>query len=297
MAKPTLLLALAALLLPAPALPLAAWGHLGHKLAARTALKELPPELAAWFAGQEARVGHHANDPDFWKGRDPQEGPRHFLDCEAYGGPAGVPLDEAAARAQIGPELFQKSGQVPWVILARVQRLRQAFAGGDPGQVALEAAFLSHYVADCSVPLHTTRNYNGDDSGQHGVHRRWEEGLLKRIVTQEDWLPEVRPALPGAAAEAAPMAWLQASYALVPGVLAADRAAEREAGGDEGQPEGDGYWQAFLQRQRAMVKAQLSLSAQRTAEMILLAWTQAGQPQAPRLQVRLAPHRDVSSSG
>lgn len=267
------------LLLPAAFTPLAAWGVQGHQMAATAALKDLPPELAAWFAGEETTVSDHANDPDRWKNRDPLEGPRHFLDCETYGGPAGIPWDENAAKAKLGSELFQKTGQVPWVILDRAQRLAKAFGTGDPHQVALEAAYLCHYTADCNVPLHATVNYNGAATGQHGVHGRWETGLLRRIVNGQGWVPDVRPAVPVSDPQAATMAWLAESFALAPGVLADDKAALplvfRGAEPDEG------YWERFLQGQEANVKERLALSGQRTAQMILLAWADAGKPTAP----------------
>lgn len=267
MFKPTFLLAALA------ALPASAWGVTGHRLLAAAALQDLPQGPAAWFIGQEATLPDHANDPDHWKGRDHQEPPRHFLDSETYGGPARVPHDEGAAQDQLGQDLFQKSGQLPWVIQERVQRLSAAFTSGDPGEVALEASLLSHYVGDLNVPLHTTTDFNGDASGQHGVHGRWEAGLLERIEAREGWKPEVRPAQ--AADAGAPWQWLQESFALVPAVLADDLSAQAAGMGES-------YWTTYLRLQEPTVKERLNLAAQRTAQMILLAWTGAGSPAAPQ---------------
>jgi hypothetical protein len=247
---------------------------------ATAALKDVPPELAAWFQGQEATVPDHVNDPDRWKFNDPLEGPRHFLDGEPYGGADQVPVAEDAAKAQVGPDLFQKNGQVPWTILDRVQLLSRAFGAGDRAQVALEAAWLCHYVGDISVPLHTTSNHNGDDTGQHGVHKRWEAGLVERIVDQEGWVPEVRPAVLGKDPLGAPHAWLVDSYDLVPGVLADDLQAQDGSGRMVELDLSRDYWRIFLERQGPHVKEQLTLAAQRTARMVLLAWTNAGSPAA-----------------
>lgn len=265
---------LAFLLTALTVLPAAAWGVTGHRMLAQASLKGLPDNLAPWFQGQEATLPDHANDPDHWKGSDPLEGPRHFLDSENYGGPAEVPLLEADATRLLGPELFQRSGQVPWVILDRVRSLSEAFVAGDPAQVALQASYLSHYVGDLNVPLHTTRNYNGQESGQYGVHFRWEGGLLERIEAREGWVPEVRPAHVGPAPRTSPWSWLQESYVLAQGVLADDLTANQAGGGER-------YWQTFLELQEPDVKERLTLSAQRTAEMIVLAWTTAGSPPAP----------------
>lgn len=275
MFRPALFLLATALLAPQAS----AWGVLGHRLVAQASLKDLPPGPAAWFAGLEATLPDHASDPDQWKERDPQERPHHYLNCEPYGGPSLVPLDETAARAQLGPDLFTRSGSVPWTILDRVQRLTRAFQAGDAPGAALEASILSHYVGDISVPLHTTLNHDGDLTGQHGVHHRWESDLLKRIEDNEGWVPEMRPATLGPAPQAAPWAWLRESFNLVPGLLADDMTAEQANAKTESMSQA--YWQVFLQLQGPHVKEQCSLAAQRTAQMILLAWTQAGSPPAP----------------
>ena len=280
MSKRTLLLACAILAAASPGVTLSAWGNLGHQMAATGSLADLPPDLGAWFEGREGALKDHANDPDDWKHHDPLEGPKHFLDCEAYGGAASVPVDEDAAKARVGADLFQKEGQVPWTILARVDSLSRTFATGDADQVAFEAAILSHYVADLSVPLHTTSNHDGAETGQHGIHRRWESTLLQRIVNQEDWLPEVRAAVPTAEPAKAPWAWLQEGYSLVPQVLADDSAAER-AGQEVADGLGTVYWKVFQRLEGPIVKEQLTLAANRTAQMILWAWTRAGKPAAP----------------
>lgn len=262
------------------ALPASAWGDQGHRLAAAGALKDLPPDLALWFRGLEATLPDHASDPDEWKGRDPSERPRHYLECEPYGGAANVPLDENAAMSKVGSDRFRASGQVTWTILARVRELTLAFSAADPREVAYQASILSHYVADLQVPLHTTRDHDGDETGQHGVHHRWEGGLVKRIVEAERWEPEIRPAVPAPDPAKEPWAWLQQSNNLVAGLLRDDLDARL------GPPVAletmdTSYWTAFLQLQEPHVKEQLTLAAQRTAEMILFAWTLAGKPQFP----------------
>jgi len=122
-------------------------------------------------------------------------------------------------------------------------------------------------------------DHDGERTGQHGLHQRWESGLLDHFVSQEGWVPEVRPAALGPEPAQAPWAWLQEAFDLVPGVLADDLTA-KDASGAGGY--GPVYWQTFLQLQEPGVKERLNLSAQRAAEMILLAWTLAGSPVAPR---------------
>lgn len=261
-----------------PPIPLAAWGRLGHERVAAAVLPDLPPEVADWFRGREDVLPAHVNDPDHWKQSDPLEGPRHYLDSENYGGPAEVPRARADAEAKLG-DAFQAAGQVPWVVQDRVGALAGAFASGDPDAAAFQAAILCHYVGDMHVPLHTTVNHDGELTGQHGVHSRWETGLVERM---EDWAPEVRPANLGTDPAGAPWDWLQASFAQVAQVLADDRAASRAETLAAGRHPGAAYWEAFMDLEGNRVREQLNRAAQATARMILLAWTQAGSPPAPQ---------------
>ena len=98
------------------------------------------------------------------------------------------------------------------------------------------------------------------------------------IVRQEGWLPEIRPAVLGPDARSAPWTWLEESYALVAGVLADDLKAKQA---NPALKPGPDYWRVFLHLQGSHVKEQMTLAAQRTAQMILLAWTDAGSPPPP----------------
>lgn len=249
--------------------PLAAWGRKGHRVVARLALLDLPPGPSAWFRGQEDFVEAHSSDPDAWKD-DPLEGPRHFIDMDRY--PEGVPTLLGEARDKVGPAIFQKSGQVPWVIQDRVRDLAQAFRKGDRAQVAYLASILSHYVGDCHVPLHTVSDFDGQSTGQRGVHSRWETGLVDRLTGD----PEARPAALEPNLLQAPWRWLDQSHALVPALLADDRASDPSAGA--ARTRSDAYWMRFGQRQGGTVREQLARAGQHTAQLILLAWTMAGQP-------------------
>ncbi|MGA2082183.1 MAG: S1/P1 nuclease [Holophaga sp.] len=274
---------LLALSLCAPA-RLPTWGSKGHEIAAAAALRDLPAVLAPRFQGQEETLAAHVNDPDRWRESDPNEGPRHYLDSEPYGGPDAVPRDIQAARAQLGEDEFQRDGQVPWVIQDRVRDLAGAFQGGDPDQAAFQAAILCHYVGDLCVPLHTTENHDGEQTGQKGVHHRWESGLVSRLG---DWQPEARTPVLGPDPLLAPWAWLRDSYALVATVLSDDAAASNAGAGAwaGAAPELEResrYWQVFERLEEPRVKEQLTLAGQRTAQMILLAWNLAGQPERAR---------------
>jgi hypothetical protein len=272
MPKPFLLLTIVLL-----ALPLRAWGCQGHRAVAAAALDQLPPGLAPWFWGCEASLPEHAGDPDRWKATDPGEASRHFLDCDAYGGASRVPRDKEAARAMLGPEAFLKAGQLPWIVAARVHSLALAFRRCDRPQVLLEAAYLSHFVADLNAPLHTVSR--GRDRA--GLRARWETCLTEEILLGQGWIPQPCPTDMGANPESAPWAWLRETHGLMDGLLLDDLAAQQLAQRDEAPVFGARYWMAFRKWQSPHVREQLTRSAQRTSQMIQFAWALAGSPPWP----------------
>ena len=47
---------------------------------------------------------------------------------------------------------------------------------------------MGHYIGDAHVPPHTTENYNGQLSGQTGIHALWETHVYE--LTREDRIPQ-----------------------------------------------------------------------------------------------------------
>jgi hypothetical protein len=178
-----------------------------------------------------------------------------------------------------------------------VRGLAQAWGSGDPFQVAYAAAILCHYVGDLNVPLHTTENYDGQLSGQKGVHRRWETGLVERLG---DWQPGLRPATLDPRALEAPWDWLRQSNALVPALLRDDLASGWQGADPPAPAAGESeYWSEFNRRQGPSVREQLERAGLRTAQMILLAWHLAGEPAPSRLAGVTPPalHRHPGAPG
>lgn len=276
--NPLLSAGLLVLLLLTSTTPAAAWGRSGHRLVAELALKDLPPDVRAWLKGHEHTLLEHSSDPDTWR-HDRKEARRHYLHTESYGGPEGVPFEVQEAIRKVGVASFQKSGQVPWIIQDRLRDLVEAFRCEDRPRIAVAAAVLGHYLADLHVPLHTTRNHDGQDSNQKGLHSRWESGLVERFVHRDSLAiqkAEMEPDL-----MRAPWRWMAESNALVPSLQEDDHRADRtRPKGPHGKPRGQAYWKHFWELQGPTVHRQLSRAGQRLAQMILYAWTLAGRPGA-----------------
>lgn len=264
-----------ALLLVLALVPLRAWGDKGHRVIVRLAVTTLPREVRPWFAGREAELVDHASDPDHWK-QDRKEGPRHYLDMEPYGGPDHLPRTLDEAKARIGGSYYRQ-GVLPWIIQDHWRDLVAAFQSGDPAKVTFATAILGHYLADAHVPLHTTLNHDGQETGQRGVHSRWESGLVERFLPAAD-LP-VRPARPDPGFVERPWEWLRTSHALVPQLLRDDAGADRTSPfGTRGKRRTEAYWLIFWEKQGPVVSMQIQLAAEHLGDAVLNAWIAAGKP-------------------
>ena len=140
-------------------------------------------------------VVERAIDPDTWStagfGEEP---PNHFLDIdwEGYG---KYPFDGAAARlrrrrvAKFGEDRVMQEGTLPWRTEEMYGNLRRAFE-------ALRAR--RHLRRRCDIaasvsagwrttsPMRTCRctassNYDGQLTGQNGVHARWESDDVRAL--------------------------------------------------------------------------------------------------------------------
>lgn len=256
---------------------LQAWGDKGHRIVNGTMLKTLPPELKACYTGREDYLRDHASDPDTWRNHDRKESPRHFLDTEVYGGAEKVPYEVEQAIQQVGREAFVKNGQLTWVIQDRWKDLVEAFQSGDREKIAFATAILGHYVGDIHVPLHSTRNHDGQETGQRGVHVRWESGLVERYVVEAEL--NVRQAKLDPDLMQAPWKWLRESYVLAPKVLASDKEADRSMLTESrGTPRNGVYWTILWAEQRGTVRQRLEQSAEALGDLVLSAWVRAGRP-------------------
>ncbi len=53
-------------------------------------------------------------------------------------------------------------------------RLTKAFKEKNFSSILKNSAEIGHYIADAHVPLHTSENYDGQLTGQTGIHAFWE---------------------------------------------------------------------------------------------------------------------------
>jgi len=280
------------------------WSRTGHFLITEEAVARLPEPLRGRFAEASAleRLQEASVAPDEWGKADsdhdqPDERPRHFLNIDALTDQPypfkDFPRDRAKAEQQFGAEALARNGSVPWAAADALSRLTDALTAGRTTAVFREAGMLAHYAADLHMPLHTTANYDGRQTGNHGVHKAVEVGLparyedfyrneLARDRRQERFLDHPQDRL---------FDWLVAAYSRIQPILEADSVARHRARYNPAQHPEDlddvtskrarPYYEALrqeLRRRGSPEAAAMRDAAAHLADLIYTAWVRAGKP-------------------
>jgi hypothetical protein len=267
----------AILLVPSTA---SAWGFEAHKFIVARAIDILPEPLRPFFEANRAFIVERAIDPDLWRNAGfTEEPPNHFLDFDAYGPYPfkELPRSYDDALKKHGIDKLKQNGLLPWRTYEVAGRLIRGFeALHKNGQYAHSdirffSAVIGHYVADAHVPLHAVLNYNGQLTGQTGIHNRWEDelflryqqqlviepGPLKRISNERDFTFDT----------------LLESFQLADAVLAGDNKAIRTR-----EMYDDQYFETLFGETRPILERRLNDAITAVASVITSAWEQAGKP-------------------
>lgn len=270
-----------------------AWSGKHHYTINRAAISAAPPEMAAagwkWFAQPMAFPGIY---PDLWKGADPEESARHYFEPDRL--PRRFDLqtltrDEAAElkRFRISRDDL---GEAPWAIADLADRMTESMRKGDWVDAARAGATLGHYVGDIHVALHCTKNFNGQETRQFGVHSRIESDMSKAFIRPEDldvppaeYLPDVFHAA---------LSWVADSYALVPVWLEADIRATAAAGD---RTDTEDYYTELWALLGDSVKDRQAQAVSHLASIWYTAWVDAGRPAIPRRDFDELPSASIFS--
>jgi hypothetical protein len=164
------------------------WGAGAHKFVNSNAVMHLPPSMAQ-LAGQQSFLGEHASDADYRKSADTAEGPKHFLDLEMYPDFRNLPPDLGLLVTQYGWATVKANGLLPWATVWAYDSLTAQLRRRDWGKAYQTAADLGHYLADAQQPLHCTVNYDGAQTGNNGIHSRYETGMINFAQAQLTVVP------------------------------------------------------------------------------------------------------------
>jgi hypothetical protein len=279
--RKTILIAAVLLAASLAAAPASAWGFAGHQLIMKRAIALLPPELKPLFERHRDEIVIRVKDPDLWRNAGWEDDPNHFVDFgmkELGEYPfAALPREYGAALEKFGPSLLNRIGKLPWREAEEFGNLRRGFEGFTregrhaQGDVVLFAAVASHYIQDAHQPFHASNNYDGQLSGNTGIHARFEADVIERFESRLT----LTPAAPRAITNPRDAAFdvLLASHKLVDPILKADT--ESIAGKDTYD---DDYYEKFFTKVRPILEQRLSEAITATAAVIIGAWEQAGRP-------------------
>jgi len=85
----------------------------------------------------------------------------------------------------LSEEKFSAYGILPYHLESAYYSLVRTFQSGDIQRIIKKCTDIGHYVGDAHVPLHTTENYNGQMTGQDGIHAFWESRLPELYALDE----------------------------------------------------------------------------------------------------------------
>ena len=172
----------------ATTLILANWGFAPHKELHAVAITALPPPIFNFFKSHQTELISRATDADKRKHGVEDEAARHYIDLDHF--TEGIqPCSWFEACERFTEDTLKERGILPWNIELVYMNLVHEFSKDtiNTGQVIRLCADLGHYIGDAHVPLHTSSNYNGQFSGQTGIHALWETHVYETL--RSSWTP------------------------------------------------------------------------------------------------------------
>jgi hypothetical protein len=259
-----------------------AWGFNGHKLITDRAIELLPQEIRPFFQKYRTTLVEHSIDPDTYRTIGfIEEPPRHFLDMDAYG-PfpfKDLPHDYNEAVAKFGKDTVIKNGTVPWRTEEIYNQLRESFrqlptSGYARDNVKLFSSVMAHHVGDSFQPFHAALNYDGQLTGQIGIHARFETELFDSYQDKLHIAPGPIVQIPNAREFV--FTALTDSFTFVEPILAADREAIKGR-----EVYDDAYFEELWKRTGPIMEKRLAGAVTGVASLITSAWIDAGRPALP----------------
>ena len=164
------------------------WGFFAHRKINQYAIFLLPPQMMHLYKPNATFISEHAIDPDKRRYAIVEEGPRHYIDLDRYGSYPfdSIPRNWEDAVAKYTEDTLMAHGIGPWWIIVMQSRLTQAFREKNQARILKLSTEIGHYIADAHVPLHAHSNYNGQLTGQKGIHGFWES-RAPELLADKEW--------------------------------------------------------------------------------------------------------------
>lgn len=273
------------------------WGFFGHKRINRVATFTLPPEMFGFFKENIEFITEHAVDPDKRRYGVDGEAQRHYIDIDHYAINGEDPFEAVPKKwneavAKFTEDTLQAYGIVPWHIVVMKNRLQKAFESKNIDLILKNAAEIGHYIGDAHVPLHTTENYNGQLTGQRGIHGLWESRIVEINSEEYDYFVGKGKYIPNVL----DFAWeaVKASNAAVDSVLTIEKELTAEFPSDQKytyetrgnvviQTYSKAFCDEYQKRMNGMVERRMRQAIIAVGSIWYTAWVDAGQPDLGKL--------------
>jgi len=256
---------------------LCSWGEKAHRKINSSCVEFFPKELNKLKVWAPI-LADHGSDADLRKKDDKNEYVKHFIDIDNYAdfnNKHQIEENFEKACLKYGKKKVMKEGTLPWVTDSTYRALVQNFKSGNWNQAVLTAADLGHYVGDGYMPLHIAANYNGQLSGQTGIHRRYEETMIDRHI--EDIQFKTSACYKVENVQSYVFNYLYTNYSYVKTLLQADNRAYKLAGNQYN----DIYYESLWAKSNLFTNRLLEESSKTLAALIYTAWLESGKPKIP----------------
>jgi hypothetical protein len=266
------------------------WGFLVHRTVHQMAVYQLPKKMQPFFYENMDTIVRYSVRPDERRSSDPTEATKHFIDLEAYGDSAAwnMPYDWREAVQLYSKDSLLKYGYVPYWIMEIKARLTAAFIDRNRDSILFYAIDLGHYIGDAHVPLHTSINYDGQLTGQRGLHALWESVAPEQVL-EHFRLSGQKSATYLKKPEKAIWEAVRHSHSLLPSVFGTEKELTKEftekkkyrieqRNGREYKYYTKEFGEAYGKRLQQSINDQLLRSANLMADFWYTAWVDGGKP-------------------
>lgn len=250
------------------------WGGQAHYIINYRSVYGLNSGTQYLFTWQQV-LADHAGDADDRKSQDPAEAPKHYIDIDSYPmflsyGYISQNIDSMISI--YGHNFVYEQGILPWAIIATYDSLKANLQTLNFNKAILIGADLGHYIGDAAMPLHICTNYNGQLTGQTGIHSRYESKMISTYINEISFLPDSATYI--ANVPNFVFNYIYQTYPYKDSLLNADLIAKSSSGGSYNSA----YYTYLWNLTKNFTLQLLKKSSTALASLIYTAWVDAGKP-------------------
>ncbi len=266
------------------------WGFYAHKKINEMAIYTLPESMRAFYLENMEKIISYAILPDQRRYILDEEAEKHYMDLDYYKTLECFKADTISYREKyllISKEDLKQHGIAGWNLPKYYKLLVKAFSEKNKEEILKKSAELGHYLADLHVPLHTTSNYDGQKTGQTGLHSLWESKIPEYV--KEDLFQFVGKAEYIQNMEDSSWKWLWMAHEQVDELIEKEKKVSKsipnkkqyvyeKRGNNLIRMESEIFIKKYQQSLNGMVEKQFNLSVKHLGDCWYSAWLEAGEP-------------------